>query len=702
MSRRIPEGELPLEVSPFGAVDLAYPQALEEARGALLRGLTVLVECDKELSGFFYASLRQRLSSFEVSCLYLDGRTAPEGGPSPVGIVGTMIQQLRDAVRGAVDQRRVVVLPHLDLLTTGTGQLTSEAREVVALLYENPEVLWLGFVDPSFELPPVMAKRFARRLSLLGVARERLSRLVTRGEARKLDPEGSLDIYKLYKYVSGINAIRLRRLLESLEGEDYPANPEPLWAQIRAATVEGPLSLPDLDLHRDIGGYDTVKARLQRDILDLVAQVDRLDDPTAIRRLEGLIPKGLVFWGPPGTGKTLFAKAMAASLGAAVQVISGPELKSRWVGESEAQLRQLFIRARHSAPSLIVFDELDSFASARGTYTGSGVEHSMVNQLLTELDGFRSNELVFVVGTTNYPEALDPALLRPGRLEFVLHIPAPDAADREAILAIYDRQLELHLSPEALAFGVRLSEYPAPGMGGPWTGDHLKGLCRALARRRLRFGQTGPSTPLDVEAAWLDNVQLPSLTPGEERVVAIHEAGHAVAAFHCAFAPAVTRLSIRGDVAGSLGAVCYAEPQRRFVVTRQQLLDTLCVLLAGREAERALLDDLSAGGAQDMAQATAIAHTMVTRYGMGEDAAWLTRGDQSPGDAPLSEVLLGRRDEAVTALLDQQRRRAQTLIHHHRAEVQALGELLVEHKTLDRQTLTQVLRHGRTDSAAPH
>ena len=154
----------------------------------------------------------------------------------------------------------------------------------------------------------------------------------------------------------------------------------------------------------------------------------------------------MIFWGPPGTGKTLFAKAMAAAIGAAITVVSGPELKSKWVGESEENLRQIFHRARQSAPSIIVFDELDSFASARGTYTGSGVEHSMVNQLLTEMDGFHKEEMVFVVGTTNFVEILDPALLRPGRFEFHLHIPYPDADDRrEIILKIYDRKMRLKM-----------------------------------------------------------------------------------------------------------------------------------------------------------------------------------------------------------------------------------------------------------------
>src|SRR5206468_10518266 len=196
------------------------------------------------------------------------------------------------------------------------------------------------------------------------------------------------------------------------------------------------------------GGYAQVKRRLRAEILDVLALKDKASGAEEVARLEELIPRGMIFWGPPGTGKTLFAKAMAASLGAAVTVVSGPELKSKWVGESEDNLRQIFRRARQSAPAIIVFDELDSFATARGTYAGSGVEHSMVNQLLTEMDGFHREEMVFVVGTTNLVEALDPALLRPGRFEFHLHIPYPDADDRREVLRIYDRKMGLGLTDE--------------------------------------------------------------------------------------------------------------------------------------------------------------------------------------------------------------------------------------------------------------
>src|SRR5262249_25053971 len=156
--------------------------------------------------------------------------------------------------------------------------------------------------------------------------------------------------------------------------------------------------------------------------------------------------------------------------------------------------------ARQSAPAIIVFDELDSFASARGTYTGSGVEHSMVNQLLTEMDGFHKEELVFVVGTTNFVEILDPALLRPGRFEFHLHIPYPNEEDRRAILRIYDQKMRLRMSAETLEHAVKRTDYVVPGAaaGTLFSGDHLNALCRAVARRRLREQRTDETTPEDI------------------------------------------------------------------------------------------------------------------------------------------------------------------------------------------------------------
>ena len=207
----------------------------------------------------------------------------------------------------------------------------------------------------------------------------------------------------------------------------------------------------------------------------------------------------MIFWGPPGTGKTLFAKAMAAEHRRRRHHRLRPGAEDRsGSARAEENLRQIFHKARQSAPAIIVFDELDSFATARGTYTGTGVEHSMVNQLLTEMDGFHKEELVFVVGTTNFVESLDPALLRPGRFEFHLHIPYPDDDDRRAILEIYDKKMRLKFTDEALEYAVRRTgdSYMTP-TGTPFSGDHLNALCRSVARLRLREDITGETDAED-------------------------------------------------------------------------------------------------------------------------------------------------------------------------------------------------------------
>jgi cell division protease FtsH len=490
----ITEKELPKSLTPEQAVEAAYSQELADIASKLIRGLPVLVECDKELAPYLFLNVRNRLREAKLQCIYLDGRQRdPQQGAVPMGLIGTMIAQLRDAVRGAVE-RRVVVLPHLDLLTTSQGGLTGEAREVIPLLYENPELVWLGFKDPSFPLPKVIENLFPCWTGILGISRNRLRQLVTQSESRKFGREFAP--WQLYKYVSGVNAVRLRRLLSTLEGEDYPADPKRAYAQVRQATLSGHMEIPSVDLDKDIGGYTKVKTKLRAEILDTLQKRDKATDPEEITRLEELIPRGMIFWGPPGTGKTYFAKAIAASIGAAITIVSGPELKSKWVGESEENLRQIFHKARQSAPSIIVFDEIDSFATARGTYTGSGVEHSMVNQLLTEMDGFHKDELVFIVGTTNFVESLDPALLRPGRFEFHLHIPYPDDDDRRAIFEIYDKKMRLQFTPEALEYAInRTGNRYITSTGTAFSGDHLNALCRAVARLRMRENIKGETTP---------------------------------------------------------------------------------------------------------------------------------------------------------------------------------------------------------------
>jgi len=691
VSRVLAETELAAELSPFAAVDAAYPAEITRVYEALRRRLPVLIECEKELSPFLYRSIRERLKVDGTRCLYLDGRAAQDLPPPPPGtnLVGAMIHQIREVVRGAVGDR-IVVLPHLDVIAaSGGGGLGAEARELIPLLYENPEVLWLAFKDPAIPLPPTIANMYAHRESIIGVPRDRLRYLITQREARKLGR--GFDPYMLYKHISGVNAVRLRRLLGSLQGEDYPADPKLALAQLRTATLSTDVELPSVDLEKDIGGYGPVKERLQSEILAILAAKDKLGDPAAIARIESLIPRGMIFWGPPGTGKTLFAKAMATALGAAVQVVSGPELKSKWVGESEENLRAVFMKARQCAPSVIVFDELDSFAAARGTYTGSGVEHSMVNQLLTEMDGFRKEELVFVVGSTNFVESLDGALMRPGRFEFALHIPYPNAEDRRAILDVHNKRLGCEMTEQALEYAVKRTDEPVPGpQGGTrYSGDHLQALCRQIARTRLREGLEASSGTGEVERAIEQYIDKPKLTAAEELVVASHEAGHAIAALNCKHAPPIDRISIRGDIGGALGYVKHADPAHRYVVTYSQLRDQICTLFGGREAEGLLFGDMSIGSSSDLEHATAIARALVEQFGESADAGvvrWV-----HDKNTPVSEQQRARVDSAITGILDTERARCRAILAQHRSILIALRDLLLDKKVLDRSAFAHLV-----------
>jgi cell division protease FtsH len=702
MSTILPEKDLPAELTPEQSVEAAYSREIAEVASKLNRGLPSLIECDKDLAPFVFLNLRTRLREFNMRCRYLDGRPREneQQGPVPVGLMGTMINQLRDAVRGATDQvdpqgkpvRTVIVLPHLDLLTTSQGGLTGEAREVIVLLYENPTIVFLGFKDPSFQVPKVIESLFPHRTPLLGISRDRLRHLVTQRESRKFGRQ--FNPWALYKYVSGVNAVRLRKLLSTLEGEDYPADPKQAYRQLRQATLTGNLEIPEVNFEGDIGGYDRVKKRLRTEVLDVLGRRDAATTEEDVNRLEELIPRGMIFWGPPGTGKTYFAKALASSIGAAITVVSGPELKSKWVGESEENLRQLFYKARQSAPSIIVFDELDSFATARGTYSGSGAEHSMVNQLLTEMDGFHKEELVFIVGTTNFVESLDPALLRPGRFEFHLHIPFPEADDRRAILRIYNWKMRLQMTDAALEFAVRrTNDYVIGAASGTrYTGDHLQALCRSIARIRLRDDLTGPTEADLVERALTEWIERPKMTPQELSVLATHEAGHAVVSLHCPHAPAIERITIASEMQWAFGYVRHSDPAHKYIQTVNYYLDMICVALGAREAEKVFLSDISLGATGDLQSATMIARELVEVHGYGgADVVQYRRMDDRGIRHPdLSPKLLEELDERVRAIVEEQRLRAEKIIGENRAMVETLRDLLLEHKTIDAKVLTEL------------
>ncbi len=696
----IPISDLPLELTDDDAVGLVYRDDLDWIEDKLRQRLSVLVECDKQLTLYLYKALRRRLKrrgASRLGCRLVSGHVVADPDAPIVATQNLMqriLTQLQEAVfSGESDQ--VLVLTHLDILTTTTRSgLNADAREAAALLYENPELVLLAFQDPSFEIPDVIRSVFPARRAIIGIPRERLSAIILQREARKL-ALSDFNPYSLYRYLSGVNAVRARQILSHFSDRaDFdPVNPdsaEAIITEIRQMTVSGDAELPRVDLEADIGGYGPVKERIRSEILDLLA-LRRTADAQTGRTIDEIVPKGIIFHGPPGTGKTFFAKAIATALDATITIVSGPELKSRWVGESEANLRRIFSAARRSAPSIIVFDELDSFASARGTYTGSGVEHSMVNQLLTEMDGFRKEELVFVVGTTNFMESLDPALLRPGRFELGIEIPYPDEDARRAILDIYRKKFALNLPDAVLDHAVRLTGgFVDAERGIRFSGDHLYAAARALKRELLRRGQPDAElTGADVETVLNLRAAAPvRLTPEEEHCVAVHEAGHAICAWLLPHCPTIERISIATGQEQTLGYVMQAVKERRYVTTRAELLDDICVLLAGQAAEALVLSDISVGAWSDLQRATEIGRMMVEELGM---SGLGPRNFHNSGErAALSEQAAARIDAEIDAILDTARQRTAALLAEHRDHLDRLTALLIDRKEADMADMKRI------------
>jgi cell division protease FtsH len=530
-----------------------------------------------------------------------------------------------------------------------------------------------------------MSDLFPARTSLIGISREKLPQIILQNEARKFAVD-EFNPYALFKYVSGLNPVKFRRIMKHISGyEDFnpqtPQMADDLYSEIRKMTVESGTELPQVDLHNDIGGYREVKDRLEKDIIQLVQKRDSLTDPKEIEVVESIIPRGIIFTGPPGTGKTFFAKALAHTLDATVTIVSGPELKSKWVGESEENLRRIFHEARASAPAVIVFDELDSFASRRGTYSGdAGVTHSMVNQLLTEMDGFRKEELVFVVGTTNFIESIDPALLRPGRFEFNIEIGYPISSDRREIADIYRIKWQLDMSDEALEYLVeKTGGYVDLARAVRFSGDHIEAICRALKREELREGE------LKVDRDAVNRVLETRLkrvldpTPEERKTIAVHECGHALVAALHVDAPDVAEINVETGDPEVLGYSRQQFYERSRLLTKRQMLADICVSLGGRVAEDILLGDVSSGAWDDLNKATYSARTMIEYLGMGTSLGLQTFPDYLEDvpknrTQPSPETLRAIEEEVSTILKEQEACVRKILVTHKKV----LGKL-VEH-----------------------
>jgi transitional endoplasmic reticulum ATPase len=445
----------PASITLEHATRLAYSREIESVASFLRTGLSVLVACDKLVVPYLWpATVRQA----HLQARPLEVPEEEGGGLLERSIRQRQLAELKSLIK-SLKQGDVLVIPHLDLLAGGTdANLTTESRELIELVYGASDRLILAFTDRSLSIPEVLAARFAVRALVSGVPRtisspgKRDDLLL--GDALITDPEAAVfknfDPKALYKNVAGMNAVRFRDAIAYAVKEHAAKAPVPvsqLYLAIRAFKAQTSLKfeVPDVKFD-DIGGYEDVKAELRRAISLMVDQTGDL--PEEIQR--ELIPRGFMFYGPPGTGKTLFAKAVANQLNATIQVVSGPEVTDMYVGESERKVRELFAEARRNAPAVLVFDEFDSIAAKRSGREdgGSRAGNAIVAQILTEMDGFRPDVPLLVIGTTNRLDIIDEALLRPSRFQ-AIGIGLPDQTARRAIADVHAKHFRIEV-PAAL------------------------------------------------------------------------------------------------------------------------------------------------------------------------------------------------------------------------------------------------------------
>jgi cell division protease FtsH len=417
----------------------------------------------------------------------------------------------------------------------------------------------------------------------------------------------------------------------------------------------------------DVAGADEAKAELS-EVLHFLKGAD------AYKATGARIPRGVLLAGPPGTGKTLLARALAGEAEATFVAVSGSDFKSMWLGGSARRVRTLFSYARQNAPCIVFIDEFDAIGAHRTAGTGATDRemNGTLNQLLVEMDGFSKNEGILVVAATNLRQNLDPAVVRPGRLDRIVDVGLPDQSGRAQIL-------KLHAVGRPLEDGVDLAVV-ARGTPG-FSGADLENLVNEAAVMAARRASTTVAAR-DFESARnkiLMGVERRTLvlTEDDRRLAAVHEAGHAVAACRCPGSDPVHKATIVPH-GRALGMVVRLPERERMSVTVSKLRDELTVLMAGRAAEHAVFgaDSVTTGAASDIEQATALARSMVVEWGLGERVGMVR---VSPERAVLDAVV----EDEVRAIVHAAYKRAFDLVETERPALDRIADALFERETLE-------------------
>lgn len=433
-------------------------------------------------------------------------------------------------------------------------------------------------------------------------------------------------------------------------------------------------------------------AGLQEAKVEVMEFVDILKNPERYTKLGAKIPKGALLVGPPGCGKTLLAKATAGESKAPFYSISGSDFIEMFVGVGPARVRDLFAQARANAPCLIFIDEIDAIGRARGKGGfggGNDERENTLNQLLIELDGFSSTSGIVVLAGTNRPDILDNALLRPGRFDRQVSIDKPDIQGRTEIFRV-------HLSPLKLQGEVEDYAKKLAALTPGFSGAEVANVCNEAALIAARFGRETVGREsfdgaIDRVIAGLEKKDL-TIDPEERRIVAFHEAGHALTGWMLEHADPVMKVSIVPRGRAALG---YSQslPRDISLHTEQQLSDTMCMALGGRAAEDVVFSVVSTGAQNDMERVTQMAHEQVAVFGMSEAIGPLSFGadDDNQLFRPYSEKTAQLIDHEVNSIVATSYARSVALLEEHKAKLHALAEALLEKEVIGSEDLVRIL-----------
>jgi cell division protease FtsH len=441
----------------------------------------------------------------------------------------------------------------------------------------------------------------------------------------------------------------------------------------------------------DVAGIDEAKRELEEII-------EFLKTPDKFTRLGGKIPKGVLLVGAPGTGKTLLAKAVAGESAVPFYSISGSDFVEMFVGVGAARVRDLFGQAKENAPCIIFLDELDALGKARGAGNFGGHEEreQTLNQLLVEMDGFDANAGVIIMAATNRPEILDPALLRPGRFNRTVAIDRPDINGREEILKVHARGVRVDSSVV-----LRKVASLTPGFVGADLANLVNEAALLSARRgKEEVGIEEFQEAIERSVGGLEKKSR-MMNEKEKRIVAYHESGHALVATSVDHADPVNKVSIIPRGIAALGYTQQLPTEDRYLMTKNELLDRLAILLGGRVAEETVFIDVSTGAQNDLQRATDIARSMVTEYGMSEQLGLATYIREKPAlflppgvpppRAEYSEETARVIDEEIALIIESTHVKVREILTARREDLEALATVLLDKETISGQDLEALL-----------